>query len=350
MTRLTPFIALLLAVTAQAQAVLTFNSGRVYDQNSFCPKPWIGIQGFSPTDQPVTQALEYQMVSRGAPVRFSIFLTDALTNYWGNNDAFFLANSNAANIIISLDNSNAVAESNALISIIARYQGGAGGSGFTNRIWGIDAYNEPDGLPSYTNGGATQANDYIPYLKACRTVIDNSGYGRGSAHPVRLLGPCLSYDYIDGYAAALYNSNVWSMIDVVAAHDYFATPTGVQNNNTGVCTNAWQTSTNYCHPYMACGGGFPNLQIRLQNMQTWAATNGASPTVIIEEYGLFNMNPGDAQSACLFIGQAGAVVIFNAPVGPTTQCPWNNGLGGGLTNAYWDAAMNEFMNTACQFP
>jgi hypothetical protein len=202
----------------------------------------------------------------------------------------------------------------------------------------VDAYNEPNALPSFTNANsATQADSYNPYVLACRWVINQAGY-KGV---IRLLGPSLSYDYIDGYASVMYADGTWSNLDVIAAHDYFACP---GNGVAGIVTGA------YVHVTDSPGVGYPNLAGRIQNMQTWAATNGASSTVFLEEYGLFSGDAGDARLTAQIVSSNKAVMILSNPNGPVGQDAWNNALGGGVTQAYWDAVMYALMNTACTVP
>jgi hypothetical protein len=304
------FLALALLTSCSAQTNLQSSAPHgvrvVPNSISFRPRPWIGVQALDPLDTSQTHALQRQL--NPSYVRMAIDWSLASTN-WSRYDAMFALNTNC-NIILLYYGTNVLAESNALVATIARY---------TNAIWGVDAFNEPDGnLGSVTN--------YVPYVTMVRYVINHAGY----AGKIRLLGPSTANSWIDGYASNLRALGVLSKFDVIAAHDYFACP------GNGACTNAGP----YTHPNDSPGVGYPNLAGRIQNMQYWAAQAGAANVVVLEEYGLYSGNTNDAFTTAQIAATNNCVLILNDPQGPIGLCPWNNAE----PDTTWSPAIRQLLS------
>jgi hypothetical protein len=274
---------------------------------SFCPQPWIGEQALDPLDTSQTHALQRQLNPRY--VKVGIDWSLASTN-WSRCDSIFALNANY-NIIVRFFIANTIAESNALIATIARY---------TNEIWGVDAYGEPDATLGTDNTSSVTL--YSSYVKMARYIINQAGYNG----KIRLIGPSLSQSYVDGYCSNLYTLGVLSNLDVIGADDYFACP------GNGACTNAGP----YTHPNNSPGVGYPNLAGRIENMQYWAARAGATNFVVLEEYGLYSGDTNDATTVRTIVttNQACAILLSD-PQGPIGTCPWNDTL----PNGTWGAAI-----------
>lgn len=345
-------IALLVGLSLEGLA-LTLSAQETTIVPSFCTRSWTGCSGLDPNDTAATHTLQRTLLNPGWTY-FPVNYTNGMN--WTYADAKVALNA-GSKIIAGIFNTNDLTvASNAMVAVISRY---------TNSLYGWIAFSEPDTLPSYTNADqTTQADSYIPYVTLARGIINQLGY-KGK---ILLAGPKLSQSYIDSYAVAMYNKGAWSNLDLIITDDYYACPgnggyTNGMCNPDGSCTNGTCTSwsgtnclaystntfTTYYHPYNAAGGN-PNLQARILDMQKWAATNNITQPVVFTEYGLYSGNVGDATYAAAIFGINHAVCIFSSPNGPMGLFPWNNGLGGGVSNAYWDAAMNAFMNQTCLYP
>jgi hypothetical protein len=272
-----------------------------------CPQSWLGMQALDPLDTTHTHALQQALNPRF--VKAGVDWSLASTN-WSRADSIMALNANY-NIIVRFFITNSVAESNALVATIARY---------TNEIWGVDAYGEPDATLGTDNTSSVTL--YSSYVKMARYVINQAGYNG----KIRLIGPSLSQSYVDGYCSNLYSLGVLSNLDVIAADDYFACPGNGQCDIDGP----------YTHPNDSPGAGYPNLAGRIADMQYWASQAGATNFVLLEEYGLYNGDTNDATAtrAIVATNQACAILLSD-PQGPIGSCPWNNALVNGL----WDTAI-----------
>lgn len=290
--------------------------------NTFCPRSWIGTTALNPGDSAITHAT--QATIRGLYTRFT-FDYGGTSNNWAFNDTL-VTNNAAYKIIAAIQNTNDPSVySNAVKQIFTRY---------TN-LWGWLAYGEPD-------FSAASATNYAGYVKLARYLIGPKG------STPRLCGPSTANDFLDGFLnflpiVALTN------LDVIDAHDYFATPgngsfTNVTCFPSGVCTGA-----TYAHPTDSPGAGIPPLDGRISNMWFWATQAGASSNVIIDEYGLYS---GDANDARLMAGIVArnqpCVILLSTPQGPVGQQPNNNGIPdiNGNIIGFW-TPVTELMRTAC---
>lgn len=322
MTRRAILLLLLVLSGYTTSAQSSINLSHTQAVLSFCPRPWIGLSGLDPSDSDATHTLELTL--KPAWVRFTLNY-GGTSNDWTRNDGLFSLNA-SAKIIAAINNTNDLTVySNAVKAIFARY---------TNSIWGWLAYGEP-------NFTADSATNYATYVKVARYLIDSGGY-KGI---IRLCGPSTANDFLDGFLNFLPMVALTNL-EVIDAHDYFACPgNGVCTN--GMCTVDGLCSGTYAHPSDSPSGGIPNLAGRIANMRSWAVTAGATNLLIIDEYGLYSGDTGDARLTATTIGtNQPCIAILSTPNGPVGNCPWNH-----ATPAVgWDVTLLQLLNTSCFLP
>ena len=319
MIRTITIALLLLAVTAHGQTLTSFSSPAIgLYAPTYCPRAWIGLQALDPSDTTNTWNLERTIGARF--VKAGLDWSLASTN-WSRFDQI-MSLSAGQHVIVRFFGTNAIAESNALVSSIARYG---------SQIWGVDAYGEADAPPpnGWTNSITDTCTNLAKYITMARYVINQAGYNG----KIRLIGPSLSQSYVDGYCSNFYALGVLSNLDVIASDDYFACP------GNGQCIN----SGSYVHPANSPGSGYPNLAGRIENMQYWAAQAGATNFVILEEYGLYSGDTNDAVETRQTLATNNCVALLSNPQGPIGTCPWNNAE----PNGTWGPAIPAVMQWPC---